>query len=89
MPEQTPTCKLSQCAAAIDKTYFDLFVSNRFVTLFGPRNKCSAKFELKNLDKNPFERGKTDVFKLSSNYVGPIQKIRIEHDNAGKAPGCK
>lgn len=23
------------------------------------------------------------------NYVGPIRKIRIEHDNTGKSPGCK
>ncbi len=61
---------------------------NRFVTLFGPRNKSTNKMELKNSEKNPFERGKTDVFKVNASYVGPIEKIRIEHDNSGKAPGC-
>ena len=29
------------------------------------------------------------MFKLNTNYVGPIQKVRIEHDNSGKSPGCK
>ena len=49
----------------------------------------TTKLELKNSDKNLFEKGKTDVFKLSNvAFVGPIQKVRIEHDNIGKAPGC-
>lgn len=58
--------------------------------MFGPRNKTSQKLELKNSDPDVFERGKTDTFKLSNiDYVGPIKKVRIEHDNTGKAPGCK
>ena len=65
------------------------FLIISFITLFGPRNKCTQKIELKNNDKNLFEKGKTDVFKLTNiSYVGPIQKIRIEHDNSGRAPGC-
>ncbi len=64
--------------------------ANVFVTLFGPRNKSSARLELARSEthKNMFEAGKTDVFKLVGvDYVGPIHKVRIEHDNSGKAPG--
>lgn len=39
--------------------------------------------------KKDFERGQTDIFTVHSDYVGPLTKIRIEHDNSGKAPGCK
>ena len=67
--------------------FFIFFFVNRFITLYGPRNKTTAKLPLTSTDKNLFERGKTDVFKVSTNYVGPIQKIRIEHDNTGKSPG--
>ena len=55
--------------------------------MYGPRNKTTAKLPLTSTDKNLFERCKTDVFKVSTNYVGPIQKMRIEHDNTGKSPG--
>jgi lipoxygenase homology domain-containing protein 1 len=45
--------------------------------------------QLKNNDKrNTFEKGKTDLFKIVANYVGPIKKVRVEHDNSGRAPGC-
>lgn len=61
-----------------------------YITLFGSRNKSTAKLELKNDNKDLFEKGKTDVFKLTNiNFVGPLHKIRIEHDNSGRAPGCK
>ena len=63
--------------------------SNVFITLFGPRNKSTAKLELVNSNnRDKFEKGRTDIFKLTNlPYVGPIQKVRIEHDNSGKAPG--
>lgn len=54
---------------------------NRYITLFGTRNKYTQKLPLKNPNKNLFERGQSDVFKFNTNYVGPIQKVRIEHDN--------
>ena len=61
----------------------------RLITLIGPRNKTTPRLPLKNNDKNLFEKGKTNVFKVNTNYVGPIQKVRIEHDNTGASPGCK
>lgn len=63
--------------------------SNVFVTLFGPRNRSTHRLELKGgNNKDPFETGQTDVFKLTNiNYVGPIEKVRVEHDNSGRAPG--
>lgn len=63
--------------------------ANVFITLIGLRNKTTARLELKNKDKDTFEKGKTDVFKLTNiNHVGPLHKIKIEHDNSGRAPGC-
>ena len=59
------------------------------MTLFGNKNGASAKHRLVSHGKKDFERGQTDIFKIHSNYVGPLTKIRIEHDNSGKAPGCK
>ena len=57
--------------------------------LFGSRNRASAKHLLVNQGKKDFERGQTDIFKIHSNYVGPLKKLRIEHDNSGSSPGCK
>jgi hypothetical protein len=65
------------------------FMRYRLITLIGPRNKTTPRLPLKNNDKNLFEKGKTNVFKVNTNYVGPIQKVRIEHDNTGASPGCK
>jgi hypothetical protein len=64
------------------------FLSSSIV-LFGNKNRASAKHTLGNNVKKYFERGQTDIFKIHSNYVGPLSKIRIEHDNTGKNPGCK
>lgn len=62
--------------------------ANVFITLFGPRNKSTQKLALTKNGKDIFEAGKTDVFKLENlDYIGPIQKVRIEHDNSGTAPG--
>ena len=58
-----------------------------YATLFGPRGKHTPRIPLKSKERDLFERGKTDLFKIFTNYVGPIQKIRIEHDNTGKSPG--
>ena len=56
--------------------------------MFG-KKKCSTKFLLKNNDKNNFEKGQTDKFIIHSDYIGPLTKVRIEHDNSGRQPGCK
>ena len=47
------------------------------------------KLKLKNNDVDVFKRAKTDIFNVHSNYVGPIERVTIEHDNSGKSPGCK
>ncbi len=59
-----------------------------FVTLYGTQNRMTSKMKLKNEGKADFERGKTDIFRIHSNYVGPLSKIRVQHDNTGKSAGC-
>lgn len=64
--------------------------ANVYITLFGPNNKRTPRLHLKNPEKGKelFGRGRTDLFKLSNvNYVGPLVKVRIEHDNTGSSPG--
>ncbi len=64
--------------------------ANVFVTLFGPRGKSSNRLELAKSEThgNMFEAGRTDVFKLVGvDYMGPIRKVRVEHDDSGRAPG--
>ncbi|XP_071795423.1 lipoxygenase homology domain-containing protein 1-like [Asterias amurensis] len=61
--------------------------SNVYVTLFGMRG-TSKKMPLKpRAGVNPFERGNSDIFTFKCNNVGPLRKIRIEHDNTGFGPG--
>jgi hypothetical protein len=67
----------------------DFIAKFRFITLFGTKNRICPKMRLRNVGKADFERGKTDIFCVHTEYIGPITKIRIEHDNSGKAPGCK
>jgi hypothetical protein len=38
-------------------------------------------------NKNPFERNKTDTFRVKGDYVGELVKLRIEHDNSGRLAG--
>ncbi|XP_070566658.1 lipoxygenase homology domain-containing protein 1-like isoform X2 [Ptychodera flava] len=60
--------------------------ANVYVTLFGQR-ATTKKFHLRPINQDPFERGQSDICKLTANNVGPIKKIRIEHDNTGFGPG--
>lgn len=61
--------------------------ANVYITLFG-KKLASERIKLENHgEKNLFERGKSDSFKIHTKYVGPLRKIRIEHDNTGKNPG--
>ncbi|CAD5121003.1 DgyrCDS9547 [Dimorphilus gyrociliatus] len=57
-----------------------------FVTFYG-KHGISPKIQLRNNIGDTFERNKSDVFIVKSNCVGPIDKIRIEHDNTGLGPG--
>ena len=61
--------------------------SNVFITIFG-KTGATQKTHLKSVkNKNPFQQGQSDVFRIHSNCVGPLTKIKIEHDNTGFAPG--
>uniref|UniRef100_A0A8D2L3F2 Lipoxygenase homology domains 1 n=1 Tax=Varanus komodoensis TaxID=61221 RepID=A0A8D2L3F2_VARKO len=56
--------------------------ANVFVTLFGEFG-ITPKAHLTSKSSSAFERSKTDVFRVRTNNVGTIKKIRIEHDNTG------
>jgi hypothetical protein len=61
--------------------------SNVFITIFG-KTGATAKTHLKSVkSKQPFQQGTSNLFKIHSNCVGPLTKIKIEHDNVGFAPG--
>nr|KAF6422944.1 lipoxygenase homology domains 1 [Rousettus aegyptiacus] len=56
--------------------------ANVFVTLFG-ENGLSPKLHLTSKSESAFEKANVDVFRVRTNNVGLIYKIRIEHDNTG------
>uniref|UniRef100_A0A3Q2QDK8 Lipoxygenase homology PLAT domains 1 n=1 Tax=Fundulus heteroclitus TaxID=8078 RepID=A0A3Q2QDK8_FUNHE len=56
--------------------------ANVFVTLFGDFG-VSPKVHLASKSRNAFEKNKTDVFRIKTQNVGPLKKLRIEHDNTG------
>ncbi|KAG7237555.1 hypothetical protein INR49_032172, partial [Caranx melampygus] len=63
--------------------------ANVFVTLFGeygitPKIHLASNTEKRS--RTAFERAKTDVFRVRTHNVGPLKKIRIEHDNTGLNP---
>ncbi|XP_062984875.1 lipoxygenase homology domain-containing protein 1 [Elgaria multicarinata webbii] len=60
--------------------------ANVFVTLFGEFG-ITPKAHLTSKSCSAFERSKTDVFRVRTNNVGTIKKIRIEHDNTSINPG--
>uniref|UniRef100_A0A8C3KZD0 Lipoxygenase homology domains 1 n=1 Tax=Chrysolophus pictus TaxID=9089 RepID=A0A8C3KZD0_CHRPC len=60
--------------------------ANVFVTLFGEFG-ITPKTHLTSKSSTAFERSKTDVFRVKTNNVGQIKKIRIEHDNTGLNAG--
>ncbi|CAF0870561.1 unnamed protein product [Didymodactylos carnosus] len=60
--------------------------ANVYITLFGKESK-TKKIHLQSRSKNPFERGQSDTFNVKAEYVGELEKIRIEHDNTGRAAG--
>ncbi|XP_053384453.1 lipoxygenase homology domain-containing protein 1-like isoform X6 [Mercenaria mercenaria] len=61
--------------------------SNVFITIYG-KTGATTKTHLKSVkSKLPFQQGTSNLFKIHSNCVGPLTKIKIEHDNVGFAPG--
>uniref|UniRef100_A0A8D0V8K4 PLAT domain-containing protein n=1 Tax=Sus scrofa TaxID=9823 RepID=A0A8D0V8K4_PIG len=56
--------------------------ANVFITVFG-ENGLSPKLHLTSKSKSAFEKANVDVFRVRTNNVGLIYKIRIEHDNTG------
>ncbi|XP_078580092.1 lipoxygenase homology domain-containing protein 1-like isoform X2 [Branchiostoma floridae x Branchiostoma japonicum] len=61
--------------------------ANVFVTLYGKKG-TTARLPLRNRHKSKtFERGRSDIFVIKAKNVGPLQKVRIQHDNTGTAPG--
>nr|XP_060615637.1 lipoxygenase homology domain-containing protein 1-like [Anolis sagrei ordinatus] len=59
--------------------------ANVFVILFGEFG-ITPKVHLTSKSCSAFERSKTDVFRVRTNNVGTIKKIRIEHDNTSMSP---
>ncbi|XP_028314075.1 lipoxygenase homology domain-containing protein 1 isoform X3 [Gouania willdenowi] len=60
--------------------------ANVFITMFGdygitPKVHLTSNTEKRS--RTAFERAKTDVFRIRTHNVGPLKKIRIEHDNTG------
>ena len=60
--------------------------ANVFMTLFG-KTGVTPKIRLHNNTKSVFDRGSSDVFLIHTNCVGPMTKLRIEHDGTGMASG--
>ncbi|CAL8345253.1 unnamed protein product [Lota lota] len=56
--------------------------ANIFISMFGSYG-ITPKVHLASKSRTAFERGKTDVFRIRTHNVGPLKKIRIEHDNTG------
>ena len=60
--------------------------ANVFVTIFG-KSGITQKISLKKEGKSDFKPNSSAIFKVKSNCVGPMRKIRLEHDNTGMMPG--
>ena len=60
--------------------------ANVSITIFGKSGQTD-KLPLKSKSKNVFERNQSDIFTIKAKCVGPMTKIRIEHDNSGAAAG--
>ncbi|XP_075255415.1 lipoxygenase homology domain-containing protein 1-like isoform X2 [Convolutriloba macropyga] len=67
--------------------------ANAFITLYskdtadaGGSERASARLQLKKAEKWDLDRGKTAVFTVHATQLGPIHKIKLEHDNTGWSP---
>ena len=63
--------------------------ANVFIIVYGKSGKSTPKLKLTTRERggDAFEKGKTDVFKLTSENVGEISKIKISHDGIGLGAG--
>uniref|UniRef100_A0ACB8FDZ6 Uncharacterized protein n=2 Tax=Sphaerodactylus townsendi TaxID=933632 RepID=A0ACB8FDZ6_9SAUR len=62
--------------------------ANVHIILFGDKDSSQLIQLNKSLDhRDPFERGKTDTFKINTKNVGRLQKIEIGHDGKGFGSG--
>uniref|UniRef100_A0A8C3ALE5 Lipoxygenase homology PLAT domains 1 n=1 Tax=Cyclopterus lumpus TaxID=8103 RepID=A0A8C3ALE5_CYCLU len=59
--------------------------ANVFITIYGS-NGDSGHRQLRQKFRNLFEREQTDRFLLEMLDMGELQKVRVEHDNAGLSP---
>ena len=62
--------------------------ANVFLVLYGEKGQ-SGKLRLKEskTNKDAFEKGKKDLFKVASSNIGEITKINISHDGVGAGAG--
>lgn len=60
--------------------------ANVFLTIYGKSGQ-TEKLSLKSKGKNKFERNSSDLFTVKASCVGPMTKVRVEHDNTGHGPG--
>lgn len=61
--------------------------SNVFIVVYGDKAQ-TAKIQLKNTETqgDPFEKGKTDIFRVNGLNCGNMSKINVSHDGFGV--GC-
>ncbi len=55
--------------------------ANVFINIFGQNGSTGDR--ILNTSKFNFGEGKTDTFIFEAEDVGPVEKIKIGHDNAG------
>lgn len=60
--------------------------ANVSITIHG-KSGITEKIPLRSKSKNVFEKNQSDIFSVRAKCVGPMTKIRIEHDNSGTAAG--
>lgn len=60
--------------------------ANVYVTIEG-RTGVTPKLHLKDFTRTNFRQNSSDTFKIRTNCVGPMKKIKVEHDNTGLGAG--
>ncbi|VDK21875.1 unnamed protein product [Taenia asiatica] len=61
--------------------------ANAYITLYGiQKGATSGSQRLQRISSQTFAREKVDVFFISCANLGEVNRIRIEHDNAGPSP---
>ncbi|CAF0922726.1 unnamed protein product, partial [Brachionus calyciflorus] len=62
--------------------------ANVFINIHGTKGETGKiQLESSSTNKNPFEKGKLDIFQSKSRNVGEINKINISHDGKGTGAG--